>query len=196
MPETIMHCFDPEQAEAEGKIIGSLLAGYGELELEMANCLIAASGKHDNSIKTIYRVWSAEKRIETAKAAMRCVYISAGLQIPYKETMANMDWCRRIRNQYAHCQWIYIENDSFYFIDLEELAKQSGEIGTLTDHKIKDDLIILQQQMSFFVHVRRYFWFLAEQCQRYMILKRKPEAVLSSPVHAMPPAMDRPPMHI
>jgi hypothetical protein len=36
MADTIMHCFDPGSAEAEGKIIGSLLAGYGELELEMA----------------------------------------------------------------------------------------------------------------------------------------------------------------
>ena len=39
---TIMHCFNPGSAEAEGKIIGSLLAGYGELELEMVGCLIAA----------------------------------------------------------------------------------------------------------------------------------------------------------
>jgi hypothetical protein len=47
MADTILHCFDPGSAEAEGKIIGSLLAGYGELELEMALCLIAATGNYD-----------------------------------------------------------------------------------------------------------------------------------------------------
>ena len=81
MADTIMHCFDPGSAEAEGKIIGSLLAGYGELELEMALCLIAATGNYDASLKALYSVRGEEKRIKKADRMMKVQYVNAKLAI-------------------------------------------------------------------------------------------------------------------
>jgi hypothetical protein len=107
MPDTILHCFDPNQAEAQGKIIGSLLAGYGELELEMALCLIAATGQFDSSLQTLFATRGEERSINTADSLMQATYAAASLSAPYKKTISDMQWCRRIRNQYAHCQWFY-----------------------------------------------------------------------------------------
>src|SRR5580704_3715828 len=90
MADTILHCFDPGSAEAEGKIIGSLLAGYGELELEMALCLIAATGNYDASLKALYSVRGEEKRIKKADRMMKVQYVNAKLAIDYKQTISDM----------------------------------------------------------------------------------------------------------
>ena len=42
MTETVMPCFDENQYPEEGLIIGRLLTGYGELELEMCSAIGAA----------------------------------------------------------------------------------------------------------------------------------------------------------
>ena len=56
MAELIIPCFSEHQAEADVKIIGRLLAGYGELELEMCECLAAAvTNNLDGAIKILFR---------------------------------------------------------------------------------------------------------------------------------------------
>jgi hypothetical protein len=190
MADTIMHCFDPGSAEAEGKIIGSLLAGYGELELEMAGCLIAATGNFDASLKALYRVRGEERRINTADSMMKMQYVNANLAIDYKQTISDMQWCRKIRNQYAHCQWYYTAANGLCFVDLEATSLLSIPIANIESHKVRADIKLLQHQMDFFVYVRRRFWYLAEAYQM-----QKPGARLSSPIHAIPPIVVRPPLH-
>jgi hypothetical protein len=61
---TLMPCFGPHQAPAEGMLIGRLLAGYGELEVSMCSCLIAIEGQFDTPIRQLFNERSAEKRIK------------------------------------------------------------------------------------------------------------------------------------
>ena len=150
MADTILHCFDPGSAEAEGKIIGSLLAGYGELELEMALCLIAATGNYDASLKALYSVRGEEKRIKKADRMMKVQYVNAKLAIDYKQTISDMQWCRKIRNQYAHCQWYYTPVDGLCFVDLEASSLLSIPIANIENHKVRADIQLLQHQMDFF----------------------------------------------
>jgi hypothetical protein len=194
MADTIMHCFDPGRAEAEGKIIGSLLAGYGELELEMANCLRAATGNYDASIKELYRVRGEERRINKADSMMKAQYVDAKLAVDYKQTISDMQWCRKIRNQYAHCHWYYTTADGLGFVDLEATSRLSIPIESIESRKVQADLQLLQRQMDFFVYVRRRFWYLAEACERYIAMQ-KPGARPRSPIFAIPPAVARPPLH-
>ena len=194
MADTILHCFDPGSAEAEGKIIGSLLAGYGELELEMALCLIAATGNYDASLKALYSVRGEEKRIKKADRMMKVQYVNAKLAIDYKQTISDMQWCRKIRNQYAHCQWYYTPVDGLCFVDLETTSLSSIPIESIESHKVQADLQLLQRQMDFFVYVRRRFWYLADACRRYIAMQ-KPGARLSNPIYANPPRVARPPLH-
>jgi hypothetical protein len=194
MADTILHCFDPGSAEAEGKIVGSLLAGYGELELEMALCLIAATGNYDASLKALYSVRGEEKRIKKADRMMKVQYVNAKLAIDYKQTISDMQWCRKIRNQYAHCQWYYTPVDGLCFVDLEASSLLSIPIANIENHKVRADIQLLQHQMDFFVYVRKRFWYLAEACQRY-IATQKPGARPSSSIHAIPLTVVRPPLH-
>ena len=64
MTETIMPCFDrfPE----EGNMIGRLLAGYGELELELCRCVAVINGDLDAAIRAILRERGEQKRIGKA----------------------------------------------------------------------------------------------------------------------------------
>jgi hypothetical protein len=196
MAETVMHCFDPGKAEAEGKMIGSLLAGYGELELEMANCLFAATGDFDNSIKKIFRIIGAEKRITVADAAMRSTYARAGVGTTYEQAISDMDWCRQIRNQYAHCQWYYTDQDRLCLVNLEDIAKLVPPITDLAARKVRVGLHLLEMQMNFFVHTRKRFWYLAEQCSRYLFALRKPGVPLPTSIHSLPVAMLRAPLRL
>ena len=60
-----MPCFGPKQAPLEGIIIGRLLAGYGELELAMCECLMTIERAIDSPIRTLFEKRGEEKRIKT-----------------------------------------------------------------------------------------------------------------------------------
>jgi len=51
---SLMPCFDSDQAQTEGIIIGRLLAGYGEIETQVCMCLIVVEGMIDPPIRTVF----------------------------------------------------------------------------------------------------------------------------------------------
>ena len=107
MTETIMPAFATGNAEAEGKIIGNILAGYGDLELEMCQCLAAVNLDIDLSIRLLFQVRGEERRIQTADQIMRVAYTNAGFGKVHCEIIADMDWCRLLRNQFSHSHWYH-----------------------------------------------------------------------------------------
>ena len=66
---SLMPCFDPTQAQAEGIVIGRLLAGYGEIETQVCMCLIVVEEMIDLPIRTIFGHRGAEKRIDGQKSS-------------------------------------------------------------------------------------------------------------------------------
>jgi hypothetical protein len=105
---SIMPAFGQFQQEAA--VIGRLLAGYGELEYELMVCLWFTIGDLDTATRVVFRARGEEQRIITADTIMRPRYDAVGLINPYSEAVADMGWCRQIRNEYAHCHWITIGN--------------------------------------------------------------------------------------
>jgi hypothetical protein len=75
MPETIMPAFD--RFVEEGNIIGRLLAGYGELELEMCACVAAVTNDLDAAIRKLNRLGDGTsfsnryRLIETARGILQ-----------------------------------------------------------------------------------------------------------------------------
>jgi hypothetical protein len=63
----LMPCFERGQAFDEGIVIGQLLAGYGEIELQMCMCLIVVEGILDVPIRSIFGKRGAEERIKIGK---------------------------------------------------------------------------------------------------------------------------------
>jgi hypothetical protein len=185
MTETIMPCFD--RYPKEGNIIGRLLAGYGELELEMCDCVDAATNDLDAAIRKLFGIRGEAKRIKMADSLMKGAYTAAGLGSKYKTTMAKMDWCRTVRNQYAHCNWYDTVAEGLCFIDLERSATLKRRIVKITRDKRPLDVSILERQEAYFKYVQKCFWHLAEAYRR-----SQGQKMSGGPLHNWPKRIARP----
>ena len=154
---SLMPCFDSDQADAEGRIVGRLLAGYGELELQMCMCLIVAEANIDTPIRDIFSVRGAEKRIEIGENALKTNFSKAGLTTELMQALSDLDWCRQIRNQYSHCHWYWTAKEGLCFVNLEELAKQPSTITSVTEDRHRIDLALPQKQEEYFWYVKQCF---------------------------------------
>jgi hypothetical protein len=121
MSETVLPGFISRPDE--GSIIGRILAGYGELEMELCACVCVATGDLDAAIKALFRLRGEDKRIRRAVAMARDYYTSADLAETFDSVIEDLHWCRQIRNQYAHSQWYYTEAEGLCFVDLEHTAR-------------------------------------------------------------------------
>ena len=129
---SLMPCFSiANQGFPESIVLSRLMAGYGELELTMCQCLmVIQNGALDAPIRKVFGERGAEKRIVNCRKAMMPEFTKASLQDLLHETLDDLDWCRDMRNQYAHCTWYWDQvNKKLCFVNLEELAKQPTPIS-------------------------------------------------------------------
>jgi hypothetical protein len=184
---TIMPCFN--RFRKEGDLIGRLLAGYGELELQMCNCVAATTDDLEGAIKRLFGIQGERKRIKTAHSMMNAAYARAGLASKYNCVMANMHWCRTVRNQYAHCHWYDTKVEGLCFVDLERTAKLKGKIRSVTAHRYPIDAVLLKQQETYFTYVSECYSHLAEA---YVT---RGKGFKGGPLHPWPSHRPRPPEH-
>jgi hypothetical protein len=193
---SLMPCFKPNQAFAEGIIIGRLLAGYGEIEVQMCACLIAVEGMLDIPIRKIFGEWGAENRIRVAKKALQSDFANANLLAGLTEALADMEWCRQIRNQYSHCQWYWTAQEGLCFVNLEVLAKQLDVITSVMANRYPVDAPLLQRQEDYFWYVKECFMHLETAYRAWDQARALAgEAGPSSFVYAKPLKIARPPAH-
>jgi hypothetical protein len=192
-----MPCFSCTQAYAEGIIIGRLLAGYGDIEVEMCACLIAVKGTFDIPIRTLFGKSGADNRLKVAKKALQSNFANAHLLADLTEALADMNWCRQIRNQYSHCQWFWDSaTRTLNFVNLEELAKQPNQILLVTANKHPIDVPLLQRQEGYFWYVKQCFMYLSSAYHAWDQARARGAAGgPSSFVYAKPPKIARPPEH-
>ena len=172
---SLMPCFQPNQAFEEGVIIGRILAGYGELELTMTDCLIAIEGQLDTPLRCVFGAQGAERRIKKAKKALKEEYIKAGLAAELNEALDDMDWCRQICNQYAHCSWYWTHQEGLCFVNLEDLAKQPKTILKLMDGKRSVNTQLLSVQEDFLNYVKEFLSYLADAYRAWNRMRSAPK---------------------
>src|ERR1700719_950715 len=154
--ETVMPSF--VEFGAEAAIIGRLLAGHGELEFEMGRCLGAATlGDFEAGVRSLFSSRGEAPRIKRARDEMVPPFKSGGLGAECVATLDDMDWCRELRNQYAHCSWYHTIADGLGFVDLEKIGSVPGPLAT--SRKMLD-IALLEEQEAFFRYVQRCFWYL------------------------------------
>ena len=189
MTDTIMPSFNV--AEREGSLIGRLLAGYGELELEMAACAMAANNEDlDMVIKKLFSTRGEYKRIVVGDKLMKQQFEAAKLGKTYTRTIKNMHFCREVRNQYAHCNWHHTASEGLSFIDLERVAKWPRRVIRLTRYRRPLSVELLERQEAYFRYVQKCFWHLAEA------YKIKSGAILNNPLWPRPATVARPPKYL
>jgi hypothetical protein len=145
----------------EGVIIGRLLAGYGPLESALLHCVAMAKDDLDMVLKAMYRPRGETNRIDVADAIGRPAYRELKIETMFVETVSDMRFCLKIRNQYAHCHWHEVVDARLCFINLEEIAKKDEHIidlHRLTFHYL--DEALLTQQEAYFVYVRECLLYL------------------------------------
>lgn len=175
---------------AEGQIIGRLLAGYGSLESALSSCVAMGINNLDVAIKVMFRARGETQRIEVADALARPSYHALGMGPIFNEAIADMRYCLKIRNQFAHCHWHDDRTGNLCFVDMEELAKQNRRIADFSDltfHYVT--LQILRQQEAYFKYVANSFLYLNYE-------GRKKAGTI--PMHAVlnPEKLDRPPRYL
>jgi hypothetical protein len=187
--DTVMPSFD--SAKREGSLIGRLLAGYGELELEMAACAMAANDEDvDMVIKKLFLTRGEYNRIVAGDKLMKPQFEAAQLGKIYARTIKNMHFCRDLRNQYAHCNWHYTATEGLSFVDLERVAKWPRRIKQITRYRRPLSVELLERQEAYFRYVQKCFWYLAEA------YKIKTGTLIDSPLWPRPAIIARPPKYL
>jgi hypothetical protein len=193
---SLMPCFDKGQGLDESTVLARLLAGYGEIELQMCMCLIVVEGDIDTPIRAIFEKTGAERRIKKGRKALRTEYAKAGLLTELAVALADLDWCRQIRNQYSHCQWFWIASRGLCFVNLEELAKQPNIITSVTAKTHRIDVPLLEKQEEYFWYVKQCFMHLETAYRAWNEGQaRGGRAGPASFIYPKPLKIPRPPAH-
>ncbi len=176
----------------EAALIGRLLLAYGELEWTMSLCLSAVlddeteKERQDRAARTFYRMRGEEFRIVVADSLMREKFRKADLEPPYSEFVADLGYCKTIRNQYAHSHWITSDDGRLCFFSFEEGAKKGGEFSMKSRPL---DLPLLRRQELYF----NFVWV------GLMLLYRRYEHFMGrdgEKLWEFPKKLDRPPLFV
>ena len=100
---TILPIFD--RFPKEGALIGRILSAYGELEFGLCYCLAIILNDPDMAVKVLFRTRGETQRIQVADAMGRRAFHTLKLGTQFEEAVSGADYCRKIRNQYAHGLW-------------------------------------------------------------------------------------------
>jgi hypothetical protein len=149
----------------EAAVIGRLLVGYSELEYAVCASLVVCLADADTAVRVMFRTRGEEKRLEIADALMRHKFEAAGLANVYSEAMADAHWCRRVRNQYAHCLFDpRPKSDCLHFVSLEDTAKlKSGKTLAVS---VPVELSLLMQQEQYFGYVQDCLFHMESEYKR------------------------------
>ena len=174
----------------EAEIVARLLAGYREVQFELCHCLAVALGPgagcgkpgcfcaFETAIRVMFGARGEEARVEFVGALAAPKYEAAGVGQVYWEAVADLRYCRQIRNQFAHCRWRETSN-GLGFVDVQETQK-------LTPNSI--DAPLLAAQRAYFKYVQKCFEHLAVRCG-----KRPGKSTTQD--FPLPKKLARPPMH-
>lgn len=147
----IHHKFPNEMA-----VVGRILVDYGEIEIDLLNCIQMARGRDMNStMKTMFRVRGEMSRIQIADALGRVPYTSLGLGDEFAMIIDAFHYCRRIRNKYAHAYWHDpVQGKRLCYVSLEDLAEEDdpvNDLGRLTFFFLDEPLLVKQEGYFDFV---------------------------------------------
>ncbi|MGA7750481.1 MAG: hypothetical protein WCA63_10070 [Gallionella sp.] len=115
----------------EAALIGRILAGYTDLEIDLMNCVKSAREDLDTVLKAMYRGRGEAKRIEIADAFGRQTYRKLKLGTQFEMAIAAVGYCAKVRNQYAHCIWWNDNSGALAFANIEEIARLNEPVFDL-----------------------------------------------------------------
>lgn len=148
----------------EGDIIGRLVVEYGELEWSLCLLVSHVVKDLDLAVKTLYRSRGETQRVNLADALIRNRIDPKAKQV-YEETVARLRTCLKIRNQYAHTNWVRAAGDRLCYVDIEGLAERSDVVSMGNISLYRLDMDIIEDQARFFAEVAQNLNYLCMEVQ-------------------------------
>jgi hypothetical protein len=137
-----------------------MLAGYGELEVDLCNCIAMGGVGTDAAVKRMFRPRGERKRIDTAVRIGAPFFDRLGLESDFAKSIVGMRYCLSIRNQYAHCQWYDDYSGKLALVNMEEIAHTAEIIKNYFELDTRYvDVPLLEQQETYFALVVEAFSF-------------------------------------
>jgi hypothetical protein len=175
----------------EARIIGRLLAGYAELEIDLLHCVSVARDDFDAVLKAMFRARGETRRINIADALGRQLYRKLKLGTDFEMAISAMRYCLRIRNQYSHCNWYDDRSGRLAFVNVEEIAKVNELISGFDDlTRYYIDVPTLEDQERYFAYTDALLSY-ANYEGRFRQGKLKTQ-ILSKPAQIGQPALHLP----
>jgi len=142
-----------DRYKREGEIIGRMVIEYGEMEWDFCLLVAAIIDDFDPALKAMYRSRGGNQRINVGDALARNRLSIGKMRTIYEETVAHMRVCLKIRNQYAHTNWVETASDGLAFLNIEEIADSDAKADTANLQLYGLNMAILEDQQRFFVGV-------------------------------------------
>lgn len=133
----------------EGRIIGRLVIEYGTLEYDFCLLASAITGDHDAAVKVMYRA-RGEQRVDLVDALTR-QHAPTGFRQRYEQCVADIHVCRKIRNRYAHAQWVDTVGHGLAYVGLEAMAESHDPVDLRRAPYFGLDLPLIKDEQRFFV---------------------------------------------
>lgn len=180
---TVLRAFADYPAEAA--LIGRMLAGYADLEIDLMHCAKAVRGDLDLALKTMFRGRGNSQRIDLAVAIGRRPYDELGLGAEFDSAIIAVRLCLRIRNLYAHCTWWNDNSGELAFANLEELAKLNVVVTDLQGLTVNHvNVAHLQSQFNYFEYADNLLLGVLQEGNRCAGRPDHPNVVLPAAVPA------------
>ena len=180
---SFMPAFD--RFPVEGAIIGKMVVGYGELEMDWLTCLEAVFGNFKTAARVMYRLRTEANRFDVGDAVLKPYYEKLDMSADYDQAYGVFNRCKKIRNNHAHCHWADSAGNLFYTI-FEDAVKSRGDDSSLSFFHV--DLKLLQKQLDLFEHCQDHLMYLryearARTHKQTQALYLKPKTMQLVPLH-------------
>lgn len=183
---TVLRAFTEYPAEAA--LVGRMLAGYADLEIDLMNSAKSVRGDLDLALKTMFIGRGNSQRIDLAVAIARPPYDTLQLAAEFDSAIAAVRHCLKIRNKYAHCTWWNDNTGQLAFANLEELAKLNVVVTDLQNLTVNHVTVAhLQSQFAYFEYADNMLLGVIQEGNRRAGRPAHPGVV-------MPPIMAQPPV--
>jgi hypothetical protein len=134
----------------EGQIIGRMVIEYGAMEWDFCMLVSAVTGDESAAVKVMYRARGEQQRIDLGDALARD-RVPVDVRQRFEQCVADVHVCRKIRNRYAHAQWVDTVGMGLAFVDLEALAEGNEPIDLHKAPYYGLDLALIEDEQRFFV---------------------------------------------
>jgi len=171
----------------EAALIGRMVVGYTDLEVDLMNCVKSVREDMDTVFKAMFRIRGETQRIDIADAIGRQTYRDLNLGSQFKMAIGAQRYCLKIRNQYAHSAWWNDNSGRLAFSNLEELAKINDRVEGLQEMNVRHvELPLLNEQFAYFEYTSAFLIWILQEGNRITGRPHHPVVQRTAAPHALP----------